>query len=380
MKKKPLIIIGLMMVVAISLIIVGKKANQYIRYNEDTYLAISVNGTATTNIPAKGNYEVKLTCDGGTGKWDYDNWEAVIFNIVDTARCSLSFKSITPTNFATYIKGLNNAAGVYNEPATDWRYEGKDPNNWLLFNGEMWRIIGVFDDSTHEQTAQSLVKIIRAESIGGLVWSKVANLNEWPSQSLYTLLNTNYYNGINEVTLTNCYGYSATIPGNCNFDVSGITSATYRNMIENVTWKLGGKTGEPNVQDFYEAERGTEVYSGRSTTVVAPIGLMYPSDYGYSVLASSCARTTTLASASYNAYGTANCAGQSWLYGNAYEWTLTPETSAGLIYYIDYTGKLNDYLGNNTMGYSVRPTLYLKSDVMKLTGNGSKETPYIITR
>ena len=50
------------------------------------------------------------------------------------------------------------------------RYIGKDPNNYVLFNDELWRIIGIFDKNTHEVEGTELVKIIRNESIGNYSW------------------------------------------------------------------------------------------------------------------------------------------------------------------------------------------------------------------
>lgn len=99
---------------------------------------------------------------------------------------------------------------------------------------------------------------------------------------------------------------------------------------------------------------------------------MYPSDYGYSVLASSCARTTNLGS-----YNNATCAGQSWLYGQGYEWTITPRSSTSYyVFYLHSSGHLS-YLGANR-GYSARPVLYLDSSVYVIDGNGSISDPYII--
>ena len=99
---------------------------------------------------------------------------------------------------------------------------------------------------------------------------------------------------------------------------------------------------------------------------------MYPSDYGYSVLASSCARTTNLSS-----YNKSTCAGQSWLYKTGYEWTITPHSS-----YSDYVFSLysNGYLYNSiaASGSSIRPVLYLSSSVYKIMGDGTISNPYII--
>ena len=295
---------------------------------------------------------------------------------------NLTNSTVTATNLANKIISLSGTAQgtgqVVNE--NGYRYEGKDPNNYLSFNGELWRIIGVFDSTSHGQAGKDLVKIIRENSIGGLAWHK-SNTNDWPNSSLYHLLNDYYYNGTNETTPTYCYGYSTSVPSNCDFTSTGITNSTYRAMIQNVTWYLGGVSSTSSDANYYGTpasswytfERGTAVYSGRSTSTTGNIGLMYMSDYGYSVLSSSCARTTNM-----NSYNNSTCAGQSWLYGQGYEWTIVPNSSdSSYVAYVSLTG----YAGysNANYGYAGRPVLYLKSEVKTYGGDGTKNNPYIIT-
>ena len=152
-------------------------------------------------------------------------------------------------------------------------------------------------------------------------------------------------------------------------------------MIENVTWYLGGYyslNATATADTFYIAERGDSVYSGRPTSTTGYIGLMYMSDYGYSALASSCPRSTNLGS-----YNRSTCAGQSWLYGQGSEWTITPCSSST---WPDKVFRLLNYYDDNpnansssvSAGYKVRPVLYLKSDVYVLDGDGSITDPYII--
>ena len=258
------------------------------------------------------------------------------------------------------------------------RYEGKDPNNYVWFNNELWRIIGVFDSTSHGVSGQNLVKMIRADSIGGLAWDK-SNTNDWTASSLMNLLNGAYYNSQNGTGGEYCYGYSD-IPTNCDYTETGIND-TYRPMIENVTWHLGGHSStSATAEDFHGYERGTTVYSGRPTSTTGYIGLMYPSDYGYSVLSSSCARTIPFdvePETQGNSYFHPYCGGQSWLYGQGYEWTITPNSSSGSdVFVVSRNGSLNtDYAD---YGYAVRPVLYLDSSVYVIDGNGSVSDPYII--
>ena len=171
-----------------------------------------------------------------------------------------------------------------------------------------------------------------------------------------------------------CYGYSTTATANCDYTKKGIQSG-YRSMIAEVTWYLGGYSSAiATAEEFYGYERGTAVYSGRPTSTTGYIGLMYPSDYGYSVLSSICARTTDLGS-----YGVdTKCSGQSWLYGQGYEWTLTPDSSHNYVLSLDNNGNLYYYFNFTNNGYGSRPVLYLDASVYKIDGDGSLENPYIL--
>ena len=279
----------------------------------------------TVNVANNPTYNVaSLSCTGATAEYNQKYQRIEISQINRYTSCNLTYEQPSSTTYLNnYIIGLSGSTQgtgqVVNE--NGYRYEGKDPNNYIWFNKELWRIIGVFDSASHGVSGQNLVKIIRADSIGGLAWHK-SNTNDWKASSLMNLLNGAYYNSQNGTGEEYCYGYSTTVGAQCDYTETGIND-TYRPMIENVTWYLGGHSTDGATADtFYTAERGTTVYSGRPPTATGYIGLMYPSDYGYSVLSSSCARTTNIGS-----YNKATCAGQSWLYGQGNEWTITPNSS-----------------------------------------------------
>lgn len=296
----------------------------------------------------------------------------------DTVRVAQRAYSSSSYGIATISFRLEKT-NVVNDVAAGYRYEGKDPNNYVWFNNELWRIIGVFDENSHGVSGQNLVKIIRNESIGGLAWDN-SNGNGWTQASLMNLLNGAYLNSENGTGGEYCYGYYITIPANCDYRETGIND-TYRPMIENVTWYLGGYSFSFDVyataEELYGYERGDIVYSGSPTETTGYIGLMYPSDYGYGVLASDCSRTRDLGE-----YNTAWCSGQDWLYGQGNEWTITPNT--------DYSNSVlevsqNIASNNGNMnfdvvasGSSVRPVLYLDSNVYIYDGTGTQSDPYII--
>ena len=378
-KRIRIVSIGIILIVLFISITLNNNTNNKHTFKKDGILyALSLDGKSITSFPSKGLYKANVSCEGADGKWLYDDWKLSIENITGDVSCDIKFETITKTYFNDYITGLagttQGTGQVKNE--NGYRYEGKNPNNYVWFNNEYWRIIGVFDtevvksDNTTE--SKNLVKIIRADVLDGLAWDK-SNTNDWTATSLNKLLNGAYYNAQDGTSSGYCYGYSTTATANCDYTKKGIQSG-YRSMIANVTWHLGGySSASATTEAFYGYERGTTVYSGRPTSTTGYIGLMYPSDYGYSVLSSSCARTINLGS-----YGSSTCAGQSWLYGKGYEWTISPNSSnSNYVFSLGYSGYLN-YFDRSNYGFGARPVLYLDASVYKIDGEGTLDKPYII--
>ncbi len=375
-KRIRIVSVGIFFVILlIGIIVLNNNFNNKYSFTQDGIrYALTLDGEKTTSFPPKGMYKALVICDGADGRWLYDEWKLAIENITsDDVTCDINFSTITKTSLNEYIislAGTTQGTGqVVNE--NGYRYEGKNPNNYIWFNNEYWRIIGVFDSASHGQSNKNLVKIIRDDVLDGLAWNK-SNTNDWETSSLKSLLNGAYYNAQDGTNSGYCYGYSTTATANCDYTKRGI-QAGYRGMIASVTWHLGGYLStSATTSAFYGYERGTTVYSGRPTSTTGYIGLMYPSDYGYSVLSSSCARTTNLGS-----YNSAKCAGQSWLYGKGYEWTLTPYSSysdSGFI--LRYNGYVHGSTAIN--GCGSRPVLYLDASVYKIDGDGSLNNPYIV--
>ena len=342
--------------------------------NNVTY-AISLDGKKTSSFPARGSYKVQVECNNAVGKWLYDEWKLSIEDMLGTSTsCDIDFTSITTktllSDYVISLVGKSQGTGkVINE--NGYRYEGKNPNNYIWFNNEYWRIIGVFDSATHGQAGKNLVKIIRDKQIGYQTWDS-AGTNNWSTSSLKSLLNDYYYKVTDGTNSGKCYGYSNTVTSNCNYTKNGIQSY-YRNLIQSVTWHLGGYNSiAVTANNFYTYERGTTVNGSNPTTTTGYIGLMYPSDFGYTALESDCARTTLLSE-----YITVACAGASWLSGRSFDLTLTQyTTNATQIISISREGKIaaRDAIGN----FGVSPVLYLNSSVYLVDGNGSLDNPYII--
>ena len=278
------------------------------------------------------------------------------------------------------------------EATTDYRYIGSSPNNYITYNDEVWRIIGVFDGR---------IKIIKDTSIGSMSWdykksgvgSSIADYgsNDWSDSQLMYMLNPTSYK------LKDGYGSDGTYiydgSGNIIYQLgckpasiaSGATSyscttntwtlnSTALSQISEVTYYLGGISDSSlqSAQTYYVSERGTTVYSGRPTSWTGLVGLMYRSDYAY----------TFANGVNDECYlGSSSCYDLSsnitWLYRkNNDKITISPYYSSNNIIYIDFSGNAYTTQGVN-LSSPKYPVVYLRSDI-KLDGTGTSSDPYVI--
>ena len=230
--------------------------------------------------------------------------------------------------------------------------------------------------SSHGQSGQNLVKIIRYEPIETANWDANSD-NDFSKATISTLLNEYYLYQKNAINSDYCYGYRNGSNLKCDYSFSGIRSS-YRDLIQEVTWYLGGDDGYSTntASDFYSIERGSTVYSGNNTTYIGYIGLMYPSDYGYAVPSSYCSRSVTLYNYQYYRYD--NCTLYNWIFQYK-EWTITAASDdGGDVFFVSDDGSIHEATSSHSGGYAIRPVLYLKSGTYIIDGNGTVNDPYII--
>ena len=344
---------------------------------QDNMLAIYLEDEQINYIPEKDSgYTLDITkssCNNGvTISFDYNTWSVKTnysnYTNTDNTRvkCSLYFKKRTFAEAVVDCGALSKDAGtcikenyyltdeVVDDETVDnnLRFIGADPNNYVWFNDELWRIIGVMnniDDGTGKK--ETRLKIIRNEPYStGMAWSTDSS-NDWTTASLQEELNSMYLNDI---------------------------QSPYKEMIENVVWNLGGQSSETATDIFYTSERGTKVYDTRPTVWIGSIGLMYPSDYGYATGGGSNMNRNICLTYNLNQWGLyQECSNNSWLYNNSYgQWTLTPySTPSNYVFVAASTGFIGWSVTNNPT-FAVLPVTYLKSFIKIIDGAGTKEQPY----
>ena len=306
------------------------------------------------------------------------------------------------TTLVDTVKALNKgsswsagASGVYYTNNHEYRYVGAEVNNYVSFNNDLYRIIGVFDSNSHGVSGTEMVKLIRARILGASSWGAYntdsstgtysGSANDWTGKSktskanLNVLLNEYFYNKTEtSSTYGDCANWTYFFNDNdlktkdCSDIITYGIDSSLRGYIESATWYLYGSDANQSKQNWYLCERGGNscTPSGPNqgdASVTSKMGLMYLSDYLYASGYYSSSDTTNN-SAFY--YGNKN-----WLY-KGWEWTQTPNASgASYVWYVN-----NGYAFNNNTytPYGWRPALYLKSNIKISGGFGTYNNPYIL--
>ncbi len=304
---------------------------------------------------------------------------------------------------------------------TEYRYAGpnyQDKNsdyvhNYVNIEGQVWRIIGLVNTPEGQR-----IKLVKDESIGEYSWDSSssginsgAGVNEWNESDLMKLLNEGFgenklenYNGKIQDTYVNnslywrgekgqCYTNYSNTATDCGFTDNKIPDSL-KNMIEEITWNTGsnGEASDIKVNEFYNLERsgntgkicddniGSECNDkvARTTNWKGKIGLIYPSDYGYATSGGTGTTRTSCFGRTLNSWDNYNeCKNNDWLLFDSWYWTVSPRAfsdRSGNVFTIGSAGYVSDYGASNAGG--VRPSVYLKPDVLVSSGNGTKETPF----
>ncbi len=351
-----------------------KKGNRYLELATGEFKANTSNQTITFNLKLQFP-DTGMNQDSEKGKTLTGE---IVINYKETA---------TDTLMALYDKEEKtsniSANGLFIDDTKDanLRYVGASPKNYLKFNNEIWRIIGIFNVYNVETTKyENLVKIVRNDSLGTYSWDTSEKaidggfgINEWSQADLMTELNTDYINP-SPTSSTTLWFNGFYNEKNGTYDYSKNIKSSSIDKVAKVRWNLGGyNTPSASTLNMYNAERGTLHLSNppdgitRKNTWDGKIALIYPSDYGYASTDPTCR----------SGLGSFNCKNENWLFNSAFQWTLSPYSSgANFVLRVRLDGDVGDSGAGST--YVVRPSLFLKSDIKIKSGSGEKSNPYIL--
>ena len=203
----------------------------------------------------------------------------------------------------------------------------------MTFNGETagWRIISIDSDGT--------IKIIKSNSIISEHWN-TSGTNDWEiPASLNTYLNGTYYNTLHSIAQSQIVAKDFSIGGVLDNDTNLANTINQEN-----SKKWNGKIALATASEYIRSN-GNKSNCGSMNQV----------------------------------YGSNTCGNTTWMYNSSMKWwTLSPDGYlAGALLMINITGRL-DSSRNNYYEYSVRPSVYLSSEIKITGGNGSSSSPYTL--
>ena len=367
------------------------ETRKVVRSNENTTFSLN---------PTDGYGNPTVTCTNNqTGS--VTNNTLTVSNVTNDTVCTVEFKELSGAERIIAKSIDNNSDGLikisqagdsslqfpYSNDSVEYRYSGSNDvvKNYVEFNDETWRIIGVFPTDDGTGKIENRLKIIRNESIGDYSWdngtsvSSTSNIEEHSNTESLSYEKSDDYDVIFLAPPVSAGDNNWARPSSLNVYLNdnyyNQLTIEAQNMIDNAKFYLGGYSGSSiNVKNIWKFERktsGSDYYiSGRQTNYTSKLALMYPSDYGYA--SSGCRRGEQ----TLNDYNNDACISTNWLYYNYYEWTLAANiVSEATAFSIWYDGRFDSTFGTSDR-ISVRPVTYLTSNVKIASGTGTSSDPY----
>jgi len=325
----------------------------------------------------------------GNAKEDVSSELKITFEYVQ-ANVNQEGIAVPPNNAAEWLlANATEADGLYEDEYESGRYvyKGADPNNYITFNNETWKIMGIEPDGT--------LKIIRSEDIGYMHWDKEGTrdsststycvnassvgCNAWAATS--NLVNTpseftlHYPSGNPSIDTKN---YSGTVTGDSSLNT--YLNTTYLGTInkEDKKYIVDHDFNVGGIGSTLEDDIATDAQQEALYKWHGKIGLITITDALKATSNTTCTHTS---SANYDNRLKGYCYTNNWIWPKSgYLWTITPRPASGC----DYTMYINGvvkYISsapvNDTSIGGVMPVLFLNSNIT-LDGEGNSSNPYVI--
>ena len=366
---------------------------------ENLELAIYVKDERQSTIPEKENVDNyvfdKATCfvngkeDASvTVSWDSEAWAPIVKGLTTyKTRCDLYFKEASfndmilacnknSTASECFLENasLNVTDLAYDETAdNNLRYVGTSPNNYVSFNNELWRIIGVMNNVDNGSgTKESRIKLVRNESIGNYSYDtgRLSFSSNYGESDIMTTLNEGpYWNRVSGTCLEQTGG-SMNSPHSitCDFSSTGLMESS-KSFIEDAIWNLGPVTSGTLKSEVYAMERSSD-----SSTWTGKIGLLSASDVLFAIDPSIDECQEFEIPVDYDIDDA--CGEKSYFHSGMGGYSLTMRSDTNT-YILDSLV----WAGNSPVWdpLSITPTVYLKSSVRITSGTGSVDDPYILS-
>ena len=336
----------------------GIQEGEVLKASESTKFSVTVSYNAsTTSQPSNITSDLEVTLD-------YEQSTGEEGPAGNTALIGGNTVSVADSGDGLYVDEYTSGRYVY---------RGSNPDNYIEFNGELWRIISKETNGTYKILRNEVLPEKKAFDSRGArttgycsqgnapdygcnAWAATANMVGSPSEftngtysgsvdadsEMLTYLNGEYYNSL---------------------------SGEAQGLIVNNTWNVGGIFGEesnPNeeIELALEEEKAYQ-WNGK-------VGLINETDYlnansNQSLCSSGMGFDSNLET----------CVTTDWMYiPSTYWWSLSPGAyDSGYVFVVHNDGGVHRQLARDSLG--VRPAAFLSSS-LSFSGSGTQSDPYRI--
>ncbi len=273
---------------------------------------------------------------------------------------------------------VTSGSGLYQDSYEYGRYvyRGNEPNNYIQFNDELWRIIAKETDGTYKIVHNSLSE----ERVYDETGYRATTNNTYCDKPQY---GCNIFGKVNGIfTSANKSGtitQDSSLASYLNSTYYTKLSSTAQNLIQVHNFNIGNVIHMPKADNDSIAKN---IEDEKAYQWEGKVGLINVTDYLRATINNECK------SASYD--NSTNDACTSYLVEdldvNQHYWTMngySGETSASsnAVWYVSHFSsgfRLRNIVANSASRY-VRPVVYLKADIQFIDGKGTESDPYIIT-
>ena len=360
--------------------------------------------------------------------WEFKGWQVSgIGSSSDNTKITVGYEDISVTakweatliDYISYLNASDAAAnavrahydfyeidGEIVEQLREIRYIGASPKNYVMIDGELWRILGSFNGIT--------VKLVKNDYFSTSAWDTSDSstnsgfgVNEWSSADIMVTINNYYsskpvmsyvqesiwnsgalYNG--KYTVTDYVKPAPEIDEETGEEIEvELTCEGEFCYYDEANSKLYGIS--PNAgydADYaYNVEKSLDSKGKLCLNSSSPycsdtvtrtsgwfgnVGLITASDYAYASTNSAC--HDNIRDSSSN-----KCAIDNWLHTGTNYWTITPAAyynSNSLVMYVNGGGYIAAESASKK--YGIRPAINLSADTAIVTGVGTASDPYIL--
>ncbi len=264
------------------------------------------------------------------------------------------------------ISVVTEGDGLYADTYEEGRYfyKGTNPNNYITFNNETWRIVSVENDGT--------IKIMRNESIGNRAFDSKGLRDSGSNGAGGTYCANSYNGGCNAWAINDNFNdgqISGTVLKDAELNtylngeyLEGLSDA---DKIVAHNFGVGAVTyGNNDLAGQITSENGT-IWNGK-------VGLITVSEYLRANTNIAQCETLSLIGSNYS-----TCKNTNWMFNNTNWWTLSPDSGSysNDVWRVRSSGDFYDPNAYDSNG--VRPSLYLTSNIT-LSGTGTVDDVYTI--